>query len=160
MTGVWIAAIVAAKYLVPVLIVRFPFAAGWVNFVLDTVDGDLLIPLGLEDDTYQLIDKSADWATYVGMVLAARRWPIARTVVVLFALRTVGQLAFFVTRDEFVFFLFPVFFAVWGIGDANTRDVERLLEYGIYAFLFVESLLVLNLLGAGDPLTGDQLKFG
>lgn len=53
--------------------------------------------------------------------------------------------------QQFVFFIFPVFFAVWGIGDANTRDVQRLLEYGIYAFLFVESLLVLNLLGLDGP---------
>ena len=44
-----IGVIVVAKFAIPVLIVRFPFAAGWANFVLDTVDGDLLIPLGLED---------------------------------------------------------------------------------------------------------------
>ena len=53
-----VAVIIAAKFAIPVLIVRFPFAAGWANFVLDTVDGDLLIPLGLEDPTYQLIDKA------------------------------------------------------------------------------------------------------
>lgn len=101
--------IVAAKYAIPLLIIPFPFAAGWANFVLDTVDGDLLIPLGLEDGTYQLIDKSADWATYVGMALAARRWLIKRTVLALFAMRTVGQLLFFVTGEEIVFFFFPNF---------------------------------------------------
>ena len=71
-----IGVIVVAKFAIPVLIVRFPFAAGWANFVLDTVDGDLLIPLGLEDGPYQLIDKAADWCTYVGMVFVAREWTI------------------------------------------------------------------------------------
>ena len=107
----WIAIVpvIIAKYLIPVLIIPFPFAAGWANFVLDTVDGDVLIPLGLDDGPYQLIDKSADWFTYVGMVIAAREWKIRRTVFVLFVFRTVGQLLFFITGAEFVFFLFPNF---------------------------------------------------
>jgi len=107
----WIAIGVAvvAKYVIPILIVPFPFAAGWANFVLDTVDGDLLIPLGLDDGPYQLIDKSADWFTYVGMLFAARKWKISRTVFVLFVFRSVGQLLFFISGAEVVFFLFPNF---------------------------------------------------
>lgn len=125
--------IVVAKYLVPVLIIPFPFAAGWANFVLDTVDGDLLIPLGLEDDTYQLIDKSADWATYVGMVIAARRWPIKRAVVALFAMRTVGQLLFFITRAEIVFFLFPNFLEPLFLIYATIRHFKKERAGEIYA---------------------------
>ena len=97
------------KYLLPLLLIPFPFLAGWGNFVLDSVDGDLLIPLGLADPTYQLIDKSADYVTYACMVAAAWRWPLRRAVIGLFALRTVGQLLFFITGNEFVFFLFPNF---------------------------------------------------
>ena len=106
---VLIAVVVGLKYLVPALLVRFPFQAGWANFVLDSVDGDVLIPLGLADPTYQRIDKTADWVTYVFMVVAARRWPIWKWVLGFFALRTVGQVLFFVTDDERVFFLFPNF---------------------------------------------------
>ena len=86
----WIAIglVVIAKFVVPLLIIPFPFAAGWANFVLDTVDGDLLIPLGLDDGPYQLIDKGADWFTYIGMLFAARQWQISRTVVVLFVFRS------------------------------------------------------------------------
>ena len=47
-----IALIVAAKFLLPLLILRFPFAAGWANFALDGLDGDILIPLGLPDEIY------------------------------------------------------------------------------------------------------------
>lgn len=108
---VGIATIVAAKVLVPVLIVPFPFAAGWANFVLDTVDGDLLIPLGLEDSTYQPIDKGADYLTYIFMVVAAWKgsWPMFKWIVGFFALRSAGQLLFFITNNEAVFFFFPNF---------------------------------------------------
>lgn len=109
--SVLIAIVIIAKYLLPIATVFFPFAAGWSNFVLDTIDGDILIPLGLADNNYQLIDKLADWCTYIGMVWAAYRfkWPIKKAVLVLFSLRTVGQLLFFITRDERLFFLFPNF---------------------------------------------------
>lgn len=133
MSWLWIALIIVAKYVVPVLIVPFPFAAGWANFVLDTVDGDLLIPLGLDDDTYQLIDKSADWATYVGMAVAARRWHIKRTVFALFAMRTVGQLLFFITRAEIVFFLFPNFLEPLFLIYATIRHFRKDRVGEIYA---------------------------
>ena len=101
--------VVAAKYLLPLLLIPFPFLAGWANFVLDSADGELLIPLGLSDPVYQQIDKSADYVTYAFMVVAAWRWPLRRVIVALFALRTVGQALFFITSNEIVFFLFPNF---------------------------------------------------
>ena len=104
-----IAVVVALKYLLPALLVPFPFFAGVANFVLDSVDGDILIPLGLSDPVYQQIDKSADYVTYVCMVVAAWRWPLRRVVIALFAFRSVGQALFFITGDEIVFFLFPNF---------------------------------------------------
>jgi len=106
-----ISLIVFLKFAIPVAIVFFPFIGGWANFILDTIDGDFLIPLGLEDSTYQLIDKLADWATYGGMILAAWRfkWQIKKWLYGLFALRSVGQLAFLLFRDERLFFYFPNF---------------------------------------------------
>ena len=104
-----IAVVVAAKYLLPLLLIPFPFLAGWANFVLDSADGELLIPLGLSDPVYQQIDKSADYVTYAFMVVAAWRWPLRRVIVALFALRTVGQALFFITGNEIVFFFFPNF---------------------------------------------------
>ena len=101
--------VVAAKYLLPLLLIPFPFLAGWANFVLDSADGELLIPLGLSDPVYQQIDKSADYVTYAFMVVAAWRWPLRRVIVALFALRTVGQALFFITSNEIVFFFFPNF---------------------------------------------------
>ena len=106
-----IAVIVGAKFGLPVLIVWFPFAAGWANFVLDGIDGDLLIPLGLPNEVYQPVDKVADWATYVAIVVVGyrQRWPIRRLLLGLFVFRSIGQLAFLVTGNELLLAFFPNF---------------------------------------------------
>ena len=123
--GALIVLIVGLKYGLPVLLVAFPFAAGGANFILDTVDGDLLIPLGLSDPVYQTIDKSADWVTYVFMVIAARRWPIWRIVLGLFIFRSVGQALFFITGDELMFFFFPNFLEPLFLAYATIRFFRR-----------------------------------
>jgi len=106
-----IALIVAAKFALPMLIVRFPFAAGWANFILDGIDGDLLIPLGLPDAIYQPVDKLADWATYVAIVVVGYRnaWPTKRLMLGLFLFRSVGQVAFLLTGNELLLAAFPNF---------------------------------------------------
>ena len=106
-----IAAVVGAKFVVPLLIVRFPFAAGWANFVLDGVDGDILVPLGLPDAIYQPVDKIADWVTYVAIVVVAHRnrWPTARLLLGLFLFRSIGQVGFLVTGEELLLAVFPNF---------------------------------------------------
>lgn len=142
------ATIVAAKFVIPILIIPFPFAAGWANFVLDTVDGDLLIPLGLDDPTYQLIDKTADWVTYVGMVGAARHWRIRRLIWGLFAFRTIGQLLFFVTREEIVFFLFPnfleplflIYATIYHFRHERVFDIYTRHRIGIWIFVVLYKL--------------------
>jgi hypothetical protein len=103
--------IVAAKFVLPVLIIRFPFAAGWANFALDGIDGDLLIPLGLPNEIYQPIDKISDWVTYVAIVIVGyrNRWPIKRLMLGLFLFRSIGQVAFLLTEEELFLALFPNF---------------------------------------------------
>lgn len=128
-----IAVIVGMKVVLPLLMPRFPFAAGWANFVLDSVDGDLLVALGLPDATYQPIDKAADWLSYVLMVVAARSWPIRRAALALFALRSVGQAAFFITGDERVFFLFPNFLEPLFLAYATIRAFARADAPSVYA---------------------------
>jgi hypothetical protein len=106
-----IALIVAAKFVLPLLILRFPFAAGWANFALDGLDGDILIPLGLPDEIYQPVDKITDWVTYVAIVVYGYRsqWPIRRLMLGLFLFRSIGQVAFLVTEEELFLALFPNF---------------------------------------------------
>ncbi len=100
--------VVLAKFLLPLLFLTQPLAI-WANYFLDIIDGDLLRYLGMSEYWYQTIDKSADYISYVCMLLMARKWRIRQTVVFLFIYRTFGQLLFFITRDEQMFFLFQNF---------------------------------------------------
>jgi hypothetical protein len=100
-------AVVALKLVLPALILRWPFAAGWLNFALDSFDGDIIVPLGVAEPTYQLVDKAADYVTYVFMFLWGWRTPLRRAFTVTFLLRTVGQILFFATRNELALFFFP-----------------------------------------------------
>lgn len=109
--GLIIGVIILLKFVLPAAMVFFPFAAGWANFILDSIDGDILIPAGLIDANYQPIDKIADWCTYIAMALCAwrARWQIKKWIWGLFAFRSIGQALFLITRDERWFFYFPNF---------------------------------------------------
>jgi hypothetical protein len=125
-----IALIVAAKFALPILIVRYPFVAGWANFVLDSVDGDLLIPLGLLNEVYQPVDKVTDWVTYVAIVVVAYRddWPIRRLMLGLFVFRSVGQVGFLLTGNELLLALFPNFLEPLFLVTATILAFERVVR--------------------------------
>ena len=122
-----IALIIAAKFIVPLLIIRFPFAAGWANFILDGVDGDLLVPLGLPNETYQPVDKITDWVTYVAIVVVAYRrvWPIRRLMLGLFIFRSIGQVSFLLTGNELLLAFFPNFLEPLFLVTASILAWER-----------------------------------
>ena len=128
---VWIGLIVAAKFALPLLIIRFPFAAGWANFFLDGFDGDLLIPLGLPNEVYQPLDKLTDWVTYVAIVIVAYRnqWPIRRLMLGLFLFRSVGQVSFLVTENELFLALFPNFLEPLFLVTASILAWERVVRH-------------------------------
>lgn len=106
-----IGVVIFLKFALPAAIVFFPFGAGWANFVLDSVDGDILIPAGMTDENYQPIDKIADWCTYIAMAWCAWRfrWRIRKWIYGLLAFRSIGQAAFLLTGDGKWFFFFPNF---------------------------------------------------
>ncbi|MCJ7712805.1 MAG: hypothetical protein MUQ32_18465 [Chloroflexi bacterium] len=126
-----IALIIAAKFGLPLLIVRFPFAAGWANFVLDSVDGDLLVPLGLANEAYQPIDKLADWVTYAAIVVVAYRngWPTRRLMLGLFLFRSVGQVGFLLTGNELLLAVFPNFLEPLFLVTASILAYERVIRH-------------------------------
>ncbi len=99
--------VLALKFLLPVLYLWFPFAAGWGNWILDSVDGDLLMPAGLDFALYQNLDKAADWVGYLFIFIWGWKRPIRREITATFALRTVGQVLFFATHNELMLFYFP-----------------------------------------------------
>ncbi len=98
--------IVLLKFLVPSLMLVFPLIGVWANYLLDIVDGDILMTLGMNEYLYQTIDKSADLVSYVFMLILGMRWRVSKIIAILFVYRLIGQLAFFITRNELVFVLF------------------------------------------------------
>lgn len=91
------------------MMLSIPFLAVWANYFLDIVDGDVLMGLGMNDHQYQLIDKSADYISYIFMLILGSRWKIKNLVIGLFVYRTIGQALFFVTGNELWFFYFQNF---------------------------------------------------
>jgi hypothetical protein len=104
-----IAIVIAAKFILPLFMLKWPFWTAAANFVLDTFDGDILLPLGLDFNTYQTIDKISDYVTYIVMAIAARKWEIRKVIWGLFAFRTIGQILYFASGNEAIFFYFPNF---------------------------------------------------
>lgn len=107
--AVIISGIVALKFFVPALMLRWPFFGAWGNYVLDVIDGDILLELGLSEAAYQAIDKGADLFSYVIMLVLGLRWRIRKVIIVLFVYRLIGQVLFFATGDEIVFMFFQNF---------------------------------------------------
>jgi hypothetical protein len=126
-----VALIILAKFAVPVLIIWFPFAAGWANFFLDSFDGDLLIPLGLPNEVYQPVDKVTDWVTYVVIVVYVFRnaWPIRRLMLALFLYRTVGQISFLITGNELLLAFFPNFLEPLFLVTVSILTFERVVRH-------------------------------
>jgi hypothetical protein len=127
---------IALKFLLPGLLIWFPFLSGWANFVLDTIDGDILIPLGLEDYNYQTIDKFADYVTYIFMLKVGWKWESHKEIKFTFALRTIGQILFFLTRDELMFFFFPNFLEPLFLIYATLLFIKKNRAYTIYKKYF------------------------
>jgi hypothetical protein len=101
--------VIAAKYILPLVILKYPFAASLTNFILDSIDGDVLMHFGMPFATYAIVDKAADWVTYLAMFWVGRKWEIGRTITFLFIYRTIGQFAYFATGNDLLLFIFPNF---------------------------------------------------
>ncbi len=109
MESILLGIVIALKFLIPPLMLLRPIPSLWANYVLDVIDGDILLSLGMAENIYQNVDKFADLVSYVFMFLAGRRWQIRKTIAILFVYRFIGQILFFVTGDERIFFLFQNF---------------------------------------------------
>lgn len=101
--------IILLKVLVPASMLKFPLFGLWGNYILDVLDGDILLSLGMIDQTYQLIDKSTDFISYFFMLMLGLRWSIKKVVLVLFIYRIIGQILYFITGNELIFFYFQNF---------------------------------------------------
>lgn len=101
--------LIVLKIAIPATMLIFPLFGMWGNYLLDIIDGDLLQGLGISDNLYQTIDKTTDLISYFFMLALGLRWHIRKTIIILFVYRFIGQILFFTTRNEMVFFFFQNF---------------------------------------------------
>ncbi len=138
------------KYLLPLLIFKYPFHASLANFVLDSVDGDILMHFGLSYATYTLIDKSADYVTYIVMFIVGRKWKIGRLITILFVFRSIGQLAFFATHNDLLLFVFPnllePLFIIYSflMYRYGTKAHEKYKKYFLLIWIFIVAFKMWN----------------
>lgn len=102
--------LVGLRFVVPPLMLWFPIPGVLATLFLDVVDGDLLGWLGMSEESYQFIDKIADFYGYIFMMILGLNWPIRNILAILLTYRTVGQLLFLITNERLVLLLFPNFF--------------------------------------------------
>lgn len=102
--------IVLLRFLVPPLMLLFPFFGFVATIFLDVVDGDILGFLGMSEAQYQFIDKVADYYAYIFMLVMAWKWPIRNLLIGLLAFRGIGQALFFLTQERVMLVFFPNFF--------------------------------------------------
>lgn len=70
------------------------------------------------------------------MLIVGWRWEIHKEIKITFALRTIGQVLFFVTRDELMFFFFPNFLEPLFLIYATLLFFKKKEAYKIYKKYF------------------------
>ncbi len=141
------AIVLLIKYLLPFSFGAFPFFGSFANFMLDNIDGDILMGQGMELMTYQRIDKAADYLSYIMMLWFGRKWKIRKEIIITFVIRTVGQFLFFAFGNDIVFFIFPnlieTLFMVYGFllwrkgSDAKAYESYKKYFWAIWVGIIV-----------------------
>lgn len=104
-------AVVAARFLVPLLIPRFPFPAIVAALVIDAADQTIFSALGTEPDNYQGYDKALDvYYLTIAYISTVRNWtdgPAFRVSQFLWYYRLVGVVAFELSGARALLIIFP-----------------------------------------------------
>lgn len=142
------------RIFLPLLFFKWPFGASLANFILDSIDGDLLTRWGIGTNVYQIVDKSLDYFAYIVMFIIGSKWAIKKEIIVVFLIRTIGQILFFSTGNEIFFFFFPNFLGPLFIFFAFLLVVKKSEAYlfykknwvfiwgGIFVYKFLNEWLV------------------
>ena len=128
-------AVVAGRFLLPLLIPRFPLPAIIACLVLDAADQTIFQAFGFDPPGYQSYDKAMDiFYLSVAYLAAMRNWDNLHAFAIarfLFYYRLVGAFAFEVTHERWVLLVFPntfeYFFIAYELWRTrwNTRPVTQ-----------------------------------
>lgn len=95
----------------PLLIFQFPVFSTLTSWLFDLIDAPLFRGAGFTRLKYQLIDKHLDFYWYtISLYYAYHNLPFFSLLIILYILRLIGQLIFYITKKEEYFILFPSFY--------------------------------------------------
>lgn len=104
--------IILIRIIVAPLIFIWPLPSIILSFFLDAIDGDFAALAHLSKIQYQHIDKILDYWVYIfEFIYAFIFWPDFKAILtLLFIIRTIGTLIFYLIKDRRVFFVFGNYF--------------------------------------------------
>jgi len=140
-------AVVAGRFLLPLLIPRFPLPAIIACLVLDAADQTIFQAFGFDPPGYQSYDKAMDiFYLSVAYLAAMRNWDNLHAFAIarfLFYYRLVGAFTFEVTHERWVLLVFPntfeYFFIAYELWRTrwNTRPVTQRAWILAAAFIWI-----------------------
>lgn len=102
---IWVVALLRAVF--PPIIFTHPFVAMFINLFLDAPDGFISYKAGWPWKKYHVYDKIFDWWWYVFILIYSFSLPVFSVILILFSMRSVGQLYSAITKDEKFLLYFP-----------------------------------------------------
>jgi hypothetical protein len=138
-------AVVGARFLVPLLIPRFPLPAILACLVLDAADQSIFQAFGYDPPGYQGYDKAMD-VYYLAMAYLAtlRNWSSVAAYQVgrfLYFYRLVGVVAFELTHVRALLLVFPNTFEYFFMAYEGIRSRWRTTRWGLRWWIVVAALI-------------------
>jgi hypothetical protein len=138
-------AVIGARFLVPLLIPRFPLPAILACLVLDAADQSIFQAFGYDPPGYQGYDKAMD-VYYLAMAYLStlRNWasvPAYRVGRFLYFYRLVGVVAFELSHVRAILLIFPNTFEYFFIAYEGIRSRWRTTRWGMRWWIGVAALI-------------------
>src|SRR3954453_19895 len=127
--------VVGARFLVPLLIPKFPLPAIIACLVLDAADQSIFQAFGFDPPGYQSYDKAMDvYYLAMGYLATLRNWASVAAYQVsraLYFYRLVGVVAFELTQTRARILTFPTSFEYFFIASEGIRSPWRTTRWGL-----------------------------
>src|SRR4051812_39145850 len=138
-------AVIGARFLVPLLIPRFPLPAILACLVLDAADQSIFQAFGYDPPGYQSYDKAMD-VYYLAMAYLAtlRNWaslPAYQVSRFLYFYRLVGVVAFELSQVRALLLIFPNTFEYFFIAYEGIRSRWRTVRWGLRWWIGVAAFI-------------------
>ena len=138
-------AVIGARFLVPLLIPRFPLPAIFACLVLDAVDQSIFQAFGYDPPGYQGYDKAMDvYYLAIAYLSTLRNWSSVAAYQVgrfLYFYRLVGVVAFELTQVRALLLIFPNTFEYFFMAYEAIRSRWRNTRWGLRWWIVVAALI-------------------